>query len=50
MDKRITFKAMREAMDKLQKDWGVDDDVIVIYDDYIADTIQSILDDTTTPD
>jgi hypothetical protein len=45
MDKRITFGDLKNVVKTLQDNWGADDDVIVIYDQNVADVLQQLLDD-----
>ena len=50
MDLRITFGDMKRVMAELQEAWGADDDVIVIYDQDIADKLQDLLDNSAGGD
>ena len=50
MDLRITFGDMKRVMAELQEAWGADDDVIVIYDQDIADRLQDLLDNSAGGD
>lgn len=42
MDKRITFGELKKAIYFIQSEWKADDDVIVFYDQSIADSIQEL--------
>lgn len=45
MDKRITFKDIKTTMDKIQAAWVASENVVVIYDQYVADVLQELLDE-----